>query len=300
MNIFSLIGIHLLVFFGISANNIRLSFKEFSLLSLKENNDVDIYRKNAMIQVQECSPESMNLLLGIDQVLKFEATSYSCYVKNLTNAFESCKRRCAISRNIGKCRGIENRLAAAKEKYNELLEQQTRWGKLLSYCIKCRALTEYMLIKSRGGIAKKSRITSRNSGDDPAYTPKNLFDSYLTRDLSSFELLYLSRMDTYLQSQKKLCKTKSRALCSCAKKTLKDLKNNKNVLQSIVIKQDSFQRRWFTFNEKNILGSGDTIDSIKEECEHVLEKDAEIQNGINGNLNAGFTKEELEPVTSVL
>ncbi|EAK89123.1 hypothetical protein [Cryptosporidium parvum Iowa II] len=300
MNIFSLIGIHFLLFFGISANNNRLSIKEFSLLSLKENSDVNLYRKDARINVQECSPESMNLLLGIDQILKFEVTAYFCYLKNLRSAFESCKRRCTISRNIGRCRGIENRLAAATEKYNELLEQQTKWGKLLSYCIKCRALTEYMLIQSRGGIAKKSRITSRNSGDDPAYTPKNLLDSYLTRDFSSFELLYLSRMDTYLQTQKKLCGTKSRALCTCAKKTLKELKDNKSVLQSTVIKQDSFQRRWFTFNGGNIPSSGEPIDSIREECKHVLEKDAEIQNGIDGKLNAGFTGEELAPVTSVL
>ncbi|TRY52434.1 Uncharacterized protein CTYZ_00002885 [Cryptosporidium tyzzeri] len=300
MNIFSLIGIHFLVFFGISANNIRLSFKEFSLLSLKENSDVNLYRKDAKIQVQECSPESMNLLLGIDQTLKFETSAYACYLKNLRSALESCKRRCTISRNIGKCRGIESRITAATKKYNELLEQQNKWGELLSFCIKCRALTEYMLVLSRGGIAKKSRITSRNSGDDPAYTVKNLFNSYLTRDLASFELLYLSRLGTYSQTQEKLCKTKGKALCNCAKKTLKELKNNKSILQSTVVKQDGFQRRWFTFNTKSLSSSGEQIDSIRDECKNVLEKDAEIQNGISGKLNAGFTEEELAPVTSVL
>ncbi|KAK9173477.1 Uncharacterized protein cmbei_3001710 [Cryptosporidium meleagridis] len=299
MNIFSLIGIYFFVLFGISANNFRLSFNELSLLSLKENSDVNIHRKDAKIQVQECSLESMNLLLGMDQVTKFEVTAYSCYVKNLTSAFESCKRRCTISRNIGKCRGIEARLTAAKEKYNELLESQKKWGKLLLYCIRCRALTEYSLIQSRGGIAKKSRITSRNSSEDPAYTLKNLFESYASRDTSSFELLFLSRIETYLQTKKKLCKLKSKALCKCASKTLKDLKENKSVLQSIVVKQDAFQRRWFTFNGGNIPNSGEPIDAIREECKSVLEKDAEIQNGIDQGLNAGFTSDEMAPVTSV-
>ncbi|KAH8585056.1 uncharacterized protein ELE39_001007 [Cryptosporidium sp. chipmunk genotype I] len=302
MNIFSFVGINFLVFVCVSINITQFFFEEFSFLSLKESSNEISFRKNVMITVNECSVESINLLLGIDQVLKLEVSAYHCYLKDLERAVESCKMRCTLSRRIGRCRGIEDRLATTKGKYKKLLEEQAKWTKLLTYCIKCRALTEYMLIKSKGGVAKKTRITSHNSESDPAYTLQNLFDSFVSRDLSTYEILYLSRMDRYKDVVGKLCKEKSRTLCKCAQKSLKNLKDNKSILQSTVVKQDAYQRRWYSFYSKdsnNIPESGNTIDSIKEECKMVLEKDAEIQNGISGVLNQGFTEEELAPVTSL-
>lgn len=302
MRSFILIGINLLILFSKATNIVKL-FQEFSFLGLKESNNEDFSRKNAVITVNECSIDTMNTILGKDQELKIKVLAYTCYVKNLVKAVESCKRRCRLSRRLGKCKGIEERSAAAKLEHERLKQEQTRWTSYLIFCIKCRAFTEYKLIESRGGIAKKSRITGRNSEDDPAYTTSNLFNSFVTRDVSTFEILYLTaKMSTYLSIKKEVCKGKSRALCKCAVKSIKELSDSKSILQSNVVKQDAYQRRWFTFNTNGLNSiplSGDGIDQIRNECEDSIRIEAEVQNESDGVMNPGFSQEELERVSSL-
>ncbi|OII70833.1 uncharacterized protein cubi_00978 [Cryptosporidium ubiquitum] len=296
------IGINLLVFFSNSANDVQ-SFQEFSFLNLKESSNGALRRKDARIAVNECSMETLNIILMKDQVLKLELSSYYCYLKNLTKAVESCKRRCRISRSIGRCRGIEERLATVRQKYERLKGERAKWTNYLIFCIRCRALTEYKLIQSRGGIAKRGRIGGNESEDDPAYTLVHLFSSFVTKDISNYELSYLlTKMNVYNSVKEKMCKQKSRALCKCARNSLKELLNNESSLKTIIHNQDAYQRRWFTFNtngENTIPSSGEPINSIQSECSSVLEMDAQVQNEAEGVTNAGFSREESSQVSTL-
>lgn len=301
MKPFIFIGINLILFFSNSATDIR-SLQEFSFLSLKESSDEALGRKDARITLNECSAELIEIILANDQSLKLELSSYHCYLKNLVKAVESCKKRCKISQNIGKCKGIEDRLAVARQKHESLKMEQAKWTSRLIFCIKCRALTEYKLIESRGGIGKRARIGGIDSENDPSYTIQHLFNSFVTRDVSNYELSYiLSRINLYESTKKKLCKGRDRALCKCANSSLKELTNKQSSLRSTLLSQDAYQRRWFTFNTNNgnsIPLSGEAIDSIENECLNVLEIDAQVQNEAEGISNPGFSQEELSQVST--
>ncbi|KAF7459190.1 hypothetical protein HWI79_309 [Cryptosporidium felis] len=267
-----------------------------SLLNLQATNEPQVGRKDATIMVNECSIDTINLILGKDQSNKLLVAAYTCYVQDLEATFKRCKRRCSLSKRLGRCRGIAERLEQAKLKLQDYRNEQQKWTERLTFCIECRILTEYKLILSKGGNIKKVKISSSNSADDPAYTPKNLVTSLLGRDMATIEVLYItSSSQIYKQIEKDLCKSSSKSLCKCARKSLKNINENKSTLQGVVARNDEYHRRWLSFYGKNgkIPKPDAALEGISEKCLGVEELNRKVQAEADGEYNPSFAPEEL-------
>lgn len=279
----------------VANSHIQPTLHELSFLGLGESREGQINGKDAKISVNECSIETMNLILEKDQVMKLKLPTYHCYLKDLESTLESCKRRCRISRSIGRCRGIEQRVEATRNEYSVLRKEQSIWTNHLNYCIRCRSLTEYKLNQSKGKALRTLKAVESNF-EDAAYTPKNMFESLFSRELAAVETLYIGRKELYDKILSEICKKKSRKLCSCAKKSLKELVANKKVLQRIILTQDLYQKRCYRFLSSSPDGvplTGEPLETLDRECKHALEFDTKIQNEAGSISNRGFTGEEL-------
>ncbi|KAJ1609221.1 hypothetical protein OJ253_1656 [Cryptosporidium canis] len=286
---------HIFALFSFARNEILNPSVEFSFLGLQASND-NLGRKNARISVNECSTDALNLILSKDQSEKFLVTTYYCYVKDLENAVNRCRRKCKLSRSIGRCKGIEERLEKNRQVYEGHKDDQVKWSSYLLYCLDCRVLTEYKLIQSKfnGKI-----IESKGGGghEDSAYTLTNLFKSYITTELSNTEILYIKNSDLYVQLKKKLCKNKSRALCKCAKQTLETLLNKKGSLQDALARQTDYQKRCYAFLSRGYNGlpsSGEPIENISDKCRDTARLETEIMGLTGGTTNQVYSENELD------
>ncbi|KAJ1606213.1 hypothetical protein OJ252_3236 [Cryptosporidium canis] len=280
--------------FSFTRNEILNPSVEFSFLGLQASND-NLGRKNARISVNECSSEALIYILAKDQASKFLVTTYQCYVKNLEDAVNTCRRKCKLSRSFGRCKGIEERLETNRQVYENHKQDQARWNSFLLFCVDCRVLIEYQLIQSK---FNGQMVKSVGGGhEDPAYTLTNLFKSYISTEMSSTELLYIKNSELYVQLKEKLCKQKkSRALCKCATQTLKTLLDNKKNLQDILHRQRDYQKRCHAHLSRGYNGlpsNGNPIDDIRDKCRDAARLEAEIKGSMEGISNQAYSEEDL-------
>lgn len=278
---------------GFVAGSVQPTIQDLSFLGLKESSNGHVGRKNAEIIVKECSTKTIDLILKSEYITKIKLASYYCYLKDLERRADLCKRRCRISRAIGKCRDVESKLANIKSLYDMLRKQEQLWSKRLTFCMKCRTLVEYRIQQSKGMVPSTHKVGGSNYSD-PAYTLKNLLDALLARELASVELLYVNKKHTSPDISKLFCGEKNKTLCKCFKKGIKDLVGKKDSLKEVIKNKDMFIKRCFSFLSQSPGGipkTGEQIVELEQECRMVNEVDMEVEQEVGGTSNQVFTEE---------